>query len=61
MGALIGEIFVQEGHVFCLKCLLAVPIFEVGVDAARVDDLVRWSQSEVQESWNRDGWDAIGK
>ena len=40
VGALIGKIFVQERHVFCLECLLTIPIFEVGVDAAGVNDLV---------------------
>ena len=53
MGALLSEVLVEFGHRAGLTRRLTIPVLEVGVHAARMDDLVRWSQCQVEEA--RDG------
>ncbi len=61
MGALLSQVLVQKRHIFCLECLLTVPVFEMGVDTTWVNDLIRGCQCEIQEAWNGDGGNSIGK
>ena len=61
LGTFRGEVLVKERHLAGLKGGLSVPVLEVGIDATGVNDLVRWSQREVEEAWNRNGWDSVGQ
>jgi len=59
VSSLFGEVFVQQWHLGGLKSGLAVPVLEVGVDAPRVDDLIRGGQRQVKEAWDRNGRDTV--
>ena len=59
MGALFGEVLVQQGHLARFERLLPVPVLEVSVNATWVNDLIRWCKCHVQEAWYGDGRDAV--
>jgi hypothetical protein len=61
VGALFGQVLVKQRHFAGFESLLTVPILEVCVHATGMNDLVRRSESEVKEAWDRDGWDGVGQ
>ena len=59
MGTLLGQVLVEQGHLTRLKCRLTIPVLKVGIDAPRMDNLVRRGQREVEEAWDRDRWNTV--
>ena len=49
-STLYSEIFVEQGHLRGFKSALSVPVLEVGVDAAWVNDLIRRGKRQVEEA-----------